>query len=236
MKKIIAMSLSLILMAGVITGCGAEPGEKATLKQLESDYGGERFEIDGNTVHSLDRDLEFTYSYEWESGGPEIWPDVKLPLGGKYNLNTTYRSAVYNYWNDEYRNVIEKYGFADVDYGPDGDDEDECMPSLVYIFIEDGASDKELEKVESLLFDLRGICRDEDDFHDSDHIEGLVYCVHIWYIDSEAEEYRDAGDILIDSDTKDKDLRIDNFRAKGTYKNDPRTAPLDNGKAKVYVK
>ena len=37
MKKIIAMSLSLILMAGVITGCGAEPGEKATLKQLETD-------------------------------------------------------------------------------------------------------------------------------------------------------------------------------------------------------
>ena len=53
--------MSLILMAGVITGCSGEPGKKETMELLDRIYGGERFELDGNLVRSRDRDIEFYY-------------------------------------------------------------------------------------------------------------------------------------------------------------------------------
>lgn len=85
MKKIIAMSMSLVLMAGIFTGCSREPGKKDTLRRLEDVCGGENIEIvnDGR-ARSLDRDLEFTYRYDWE--GTPIWPDINM--GGKYHLDT----------------------------------------------------------------------------------------------------------------------------------------------------
>ena len=154
MKKIIAMSMSLVLTAGIFTGCSREPGKKDTLRRLEDVCGGENIEIvyDGR-ARSLDRDLEFTYSYDWE--GTPIWPDIDLSLGGKYILESDYDYAVHKYWNDEYRRCIEKYNFAEVDYGRDADEEIFLSPNAVYIYIEDGASEEDLKNVESLLLDLR---------------------------------------------------------------------------------
>ena len=235
MKKIIAMSMSLILLAGVITGCGKkEPGEKETLRRLENMYG-ECFEINGYKVSSLNRDLEFTYRYDFE--GTPIWPDIDIKTGGKYVLYSDYRLAVWKYWNDEYRASIEKYNFAEVDYGEDGDDEDKCRPNLVYIFIDVDASPEELAKVESLMADLRNICREEDEFHDlGDYDDKISYIVNIWYIDDEAEEYERTAGIVIHSDTEDSKLRLENLKRTGMADSDPRKPPLDSGKAKVYVK
>jgi len=96
MEKIIRTGLSLIMTALLITGCqSAEPGKKETLERLEEMCGGESFEINGSTVYSSDRDLEFTYWYEWE--GTAIWPDIDISLGGKYVLYSSYGNAVSNY-------------------------------------------------------------------------------------------------------------------------------------------
>ena len=122
MKKIIAISMSLVLMAGILTGCGGKPGKKETLERLEDQWGGENIEIVSNGLaRSLDRDLEFTYSYDWE--GTPIWPDIDLNLGGKYILESDYSYVTHKYWNDEYRRCIEKYNFAEVDYGREADEE-----------------------------------------------------------------------------------------------------------------
>ena len=234
MKKIIAMSMSLVMTTCIFTGCGGKPGKKETLERLENQCGGESIEIvDGNLARSLERDLEFTYSYVWE--GTPIWPDIDINLGGKYHLETGYNNAVHKYWNDEYRRCIEKNGFADVDYGKDGDNEIFCYPNLVYIFIEDGASSEDLEKVESLLSDLREICREEEEFHDSDCADEFGYLAYIWYIDSEAGEYQKTNGVWIAADTKDQYLQLDNIRIANTERSDPRDTPLSGGKAKIFV-
>lgn len=234
MKKIIAMSMSLVLMAGIFTGCSREPDKKETLRRLEDVCGGENIEIvyDGR-ARSLDRDLEFTYSYDWE--GTPIWPDININMGGKYHLDTEYYNAVHNYWNDEYRRCIGKYNFADVDYGADGDDEDKCCPSLVYIFIEDGASEEDLKKVDSLLLDLREICREEDEFHSWDYYNEFSYLVYVWYIDSDAGVYQKANGIVIEKDTEDQRLQLDNVRIAHTDSSDPRVEEYGFGRAKIYV-
>ena len=233
MKKSIAISMSLILTAGIVTGCSGKPGKKETRERLERLCGGENIEIDGEMVRSLDRDLEFSYWYEWE--GTPIWPDIDIHLGGKYYLRTTYGRAVHEYWNDEYRSCIEKYDFYDVDYGEDGEDEDKCYPNLVYIFIENGATSEDLGKVESLLSDLREICREEEEFHTSDCTEKFKYLVYVWYIDSDAGEYKKTNGIVIEADTKDKSLQLDNIRIASTDKSDPRKTPLSNGNSKIFV-
>ncbi|MBP5491662.1 MAG: hypothetical protein J6Y08_02335 [Clostridiales bacterium] len=233
MKKIIAISTSLILTAGIVTGCSGKPGKKETRERLERLCGGENIEIDGEMVRSLDRDLEFSYWYEWE--GTPIWPDIDIPLGGNYYLRSDYGMAINAYWNDEYRSCIEKYDFYIVDYGKDGEDEDNCHPNLLYIFIEDGASSEDLEKVESLLRDLREICREEEEFHTSEWKEGFKYLAYIWYIDSDTKEYQKSNGVVIKADTKDKDLQLDNIRIASTDKSDPRKPPLSNGNAKIYV-
>ena len=234
MKKIIAMSMSLVLTASILTGCGGKPGKKETLERLEDQWGGENIEIVSNGLaRSLDRDLEFTYSYDWE--GTPIWPDIDINLGGKYILNSDYSYVTHKYWNDEYRRCIDKYNFADVDYGRDADKEIFLSPNLVYIFIEDGASEEDLKNVESLLLDLREICREEDDFHSWDCSEEFSYIVYIWYIDSDAEVYQKTESIRITADTKDKSLQLDNVRITGTDSSDPRDTELSSGKAKIYV-
>ena len=234
MKKIIAMSMSLIMMAGLVTGCSGEPGKKETMKHLETLCGGEDVEVEDHLVRSLDRDLEFSYWYEWE--GTAIWPDIEIHLGGKYYFRSSYGTSLHNYWNDEYRACIEKYDFADVDYGKDGKDEDLCSPNLVYIFIEDEASPEDIAKVESLFLDLREICRDEEEFHDYDWTEGYYYLVYIWYIDPETGESHKTDGIMIKADTKDDKLKLDNIRIlDNTYKSDQTTQPLQHGNAKIFV-
>ena len=234
MKKIIAISMSIVMTACIFTGCGGKPGKKETLERLESHCGGENIEIvDRNFARSLDRDLEFTYSYNWE--GTPIWPDIDINLGGEYHLDTSYNNAVHGYWNDEYRRCIEKHDFADVDYGRNGDDENRCCPNLVYIFIEDGASSEDLEKVELLFSDLREICIEEEEFHDSDCAKEFGYLAYIWYINSEAGEYQKTKGIWITADTKDEYLQLDNVRIESTERSDPRKTPLSNGNALIFV-
>ena len=232
MKKIIAFGMSLILIAGVFAGCKKQPNDKQTAKLLEEKYGGERFEVSGGNASSLDRDLEFEVWYDKD--GMDIWPDVEI--GGDYNLYSSYRSAVCSYWNDEYRKCIDKYDFAEVDYGMDGDDEDACAPNLVYIFIDNDASSEARDDVESLLKDLREICREEEDFHDSDHYEAHCYMVYIWYVDSIADEYLKSDGLRIEADTKDKELRLDNIDVDHKDNSDPRRNSLSNGNAMIYVK
>lgn len=234
MKKIIAMGMSLVLMAGIFTGCSREPDKKDTLRRLEDVCGGENIEIvyDGR-ARSLDRDLEFTYSYDWE--GTPIWPDIDLNLGGKYILESDYDYAVHKYWNDEYRRCIEKYNFAEVDYGRDADEEIFLSPNAVYIYIEDGASEEDLKNVESLLLDLREICREEEDFHSWDCSQEFGYLAYIWFIDSDAEVYQKTEGIWIAADTKDQYLQLDNVRIMDTESRDPRDEEYSSGKAKIYV-
>ena len=233
MKKIIAMSMSLILMAGVITGCSGEPGKKETLELLDRIYGGERFELDGNLVRSRDRDIEFYYWYDYE--GTPIWPDIDIELGGKYILKSTYFDSVHQYWNDEYRAAIEKYDFRFVDYGEDGDDEERCCPDYVYIIIEDGASPEELAKVESLLSDLREICRDEEEFHDSDYSEEYGYFGFIWYVNGDTGEYQKTFAFRIEADTRDERLKLENISINDMDKSDPHDMLHNNGIAMIYV-
>lgn len=234
MKKIIAMGMSLVLTTSLLTGCGGKPDKKETLDRLEDICGGENLEIVSNGfARSLDRDLEFTYSYDWE--GTAIWPDIDINLGGKYILDTDYNYAVHKYWNDEYRRCIEKYGFADVDYGRDGDKEIFLSPNTVFIYIEDGASEEDLKKVESLLLDLREICREEEDFHSWDCSEEFIYLAYIWYIDSDAEVYQKTDGILIEADTKDQYLQLDNVRIRSTESSDSRDEEYSGGKAKIFV-
>ena len=109
------------------------------------------------------------------------------------------------------------------------------MPNLVYIFIEDGASREDLKNVESLLSDLREICRKEEEFHDSECDSKFVYLANIWYIDSEAEEYQRTASTRIEADTEDSELLLENIRKTVTDKADPRETTLNNGKAKIYV-
>ena len=234
MKKIIAMSMSLVLTAGILTGCGGKPGKKETLERLEDQCGGENIEIVSNGLaRSLDRDLEFSYSYNWE--GAPIWPDIDLNLGGKYILESDYDYAVHKYWNDEYRRCIEKYNFAEVDYGRDADEEIFLSPNAVYIYIEDGASEEDLKNVESLLLDLREICREEEDFHSWDCSQEFGYLAYIWFIDSDAEVYQKTEGIWIAADTKDQYLQLDNVRIRDTESRDPRDEEYGSGKAKIYV-
>ena len=234
-KKIIVMSMSLILMACIFTGCsGGKPDKQETIERLKSHCGGENIEVvDGNLARSLDRDLEFTYSYKWE--GTPIWPDIDINLGGKYHLETNYNNNLHKYWNNEYRRCIEKYNFADVDYGEDAEKEIFCFPNLVYVFIEQGASSEDLEKVESLLSDLREICKKESEFHDSKCAQEFAYVAYVWYIDSEAGVYQKTESIRITAKTKDEHLQLDNIKIAGADKSDPRDVPLGNGKAKIYV-
>ena len=230
MRKIIAIGMSLILITGALTGCKKQPSDKETAKRLQEMYGGERFEVSGGRASSRDRDLEFEVWYDKE--GAAIWPDIEI--GGDYYLYSSYGSAVCNYWNDEYRKCIDKYGFAEVDYGKDGEDEDTCTPNLVYIFIDSEASSESLDDVESLLKDLREICRMEDDFHDSGK-STYYYVAYIWFIDSNEEQYLKNSGIRIESDTKDKELRFDDMDDYHEEKSDPRKTPLSNGNAKIYV-
>ena len=230
MRKIIAIGMSFILLTGALTGCKKMPGDKETAKRLQEMYGGERFEVSGGNASSLDRDLEFEVWYNKD--GADIWPDIEI--GGDYALYSSYSGAVCHYWNDEYRECIEKYGFSEVDYGEDGEDEDACQPNLVYIFIEEGASSQSLDDVESLLKDLREICRKEDDFHDSGS-GTLRYIAYIWFIDSSEEKYLKNSGIRIESDTKDNELRFDDMDDYHEEKTDPRKPPLSGGNAKIYV-
>lgn len=232
-KKLVATGLSLILAAGIVTGCSGEPGKKETRETLERLYGGESFEVDDGMAYSLDRDLEFSYYYDWE--GTPIWPDIDINLGGKYIIKTTYNEAVHHYWNKKYRKCIKKYDFEDVDYGTDGKDKDKCSPNMVYIFIEDGASEEDLENVESLLLDLRDICEDEEEFHSSKCSEMYSYVVYIWYIDDEAEEYQKTTTVKVKANTPDKHLKLDNIKIATTEKSDPRDNPLSHGNAMIFV-
>lgn len=230
MRKIIAIGMSLVLITGALTGCKKQPGDKETAKRLEEMYGGERFEVSGGNASSLDRDLEFEVWYDKD--GADIWPDIEI--GGDYVLYSSYDSAVWHYWNDEYRKCIEKYGFAEVDYGQDGEDEDSCAPNLVYIFIDSDASSESLDDVESLLMDLREICRMEDDFHDAGQGSNR-YIAYIWFIDSDEETFLKNSGIRIESDTKDKELRFDNMDDFHEVQADSRQTPLSGGNAKIYV-
>ena len=233
-KKILTISMSLILMASILMGCGGKPGKKETSERLKSHCGGENIEVvDGNFARSLDRDLEFTYWYKWE--GTPIWPDIDIHLGGEYHLETGYNTEVHHYWNDEYRRCIDKCNFASVDYGKDAENENFCYPNLVYVFIEQGASSEDLEKVESLLSDLREICKKEGEFHDSKCAQEFAYVAYVWYIDSEAGVYQKTQGIRITAKTKDENLKLDHIKIESTDKSDPRDIPLANGKAKIYV-
>lgn len=231
MKKQIAAGLSLILTVGLLAGCAIKPGDAKTEKELEEMYA-EDFEVDGNSAWSLDRDLEF--EVWWDKDGYDIWPDIDMPFTGKYYIRDSYGGAVCQFWGSKYRKCIERYDFTKVDYGRDGDDEDKCFPSQVYIYIEKGASEEEPEDVVSLLSDLRDICKKEEKYHDGDHMDELKYLANIWFIDSESEEYLEAADIMITKDTKDKELDITKLETKKD-KYDPRRISQSNGNASIYV-
>jgi len=225
--------MCLIMVTGIFAGCSREPGDEETAKRLEERFGGERFEVSGRTAHSLDRELDFEVWYDKD--GTAIWPDIKITLGGDYILYSSYDSAVHGYWIDEYRKCIDGQNFKQVDYGKDGEDKANCTSNLVYVFVEEGASEEDIKKVESLLTGLRDICRKEAGYHDPDYKGSYSYLAYIWYIDSAAGIFRKTDGVKIYADTKDSDLQLGNVKIKSENSTDPRKTPLSNGNAMIFV-
>ena len=122
-----------------------------------------------------------------------------------------------------------------MDYGEDGDDEERCCPDYVYIIIEDGASPEDLAKVESLLSDLREICRDEEEFHDFDYSEEYGYFGFIWYVNGDTGEYQKSFAFRIEADTRDERLKLENISINDMDKSDPHDMLHNNGIAMIYV-
>lgn len=235
MKKLLSVSMSVIFALGMLAGCShkSPPGDSEKVKELEKRYA-EHFEVRGDRVCSLDRDLDFEAWYR-ESGEAVFWPDIEIP-NGKFILSDSYISAVRKFWNDEYRKCIEQYDFDKVDYGTDGDNKEKCAPSLLYVFIEDGASSEKIEDFESLLSDIKEICKKEEKYHtSSDHLQKLHYFVRVFYIDVENGKYRQADDKDITEDISDSELKLSQFPADRDVKRDPRDTVRSNGNAGIYI-
>ena len=230
MKKLFALCMSFCLAAGVLCGCSGEPGKAETMERLESICGGENIEIEDHLVRSLDRDLEFSYWYDWK--GESIWPDIGIKLGGKYILDSTYMVDVHGYWYEEYRKAVASYGFDYVYY----EETEYRSPDQAYVYVEDSASPEEVMKVESLLFDLREICREEEKFHSSKCAEDFAYYVSIWYIDNEAGTYTKTAPVIIKADTRDDELKVADLELMGDEPADPRNKDLTDGSAKIFVR
>ena len=222
MKKVMAVSLSLVLLLGTITGCHHKaPDEKETRERVEEIVCGEDFKLKGGddgyyTAYSKDRDLEF--EVWWAEDGNAILPDIKIP-NGEYYIHSSYGKAVLHFWFDEYQRCIDQYGFYNVDYGPDADagtetdidspyDSDYCCPSTVWIYMDEDSEPEDIEKVESLMRDLRDICEKEEEYHTSDY--NMEYSVYLCYRVG-VKEYKQSSYFKISKDSKDRELTVDNF-------------------------
>ena len=213
MKRAIALSLSLVLLLGIVTGCSHKaPGEKETSKRIEEIVCGEDFKLKGGddghyTVYSKDRDLEF--EAWWDESGIAIWPDIEIP-DGEFHIYTSYGKAVLHYWFDEYQRCIDQYGFYNVDYGPDAgrNNNDDCCPNVVWIYMDENSDPEDIEKVESLMRDLRDICKQEEEYHTSDY--DLEYTVYLCYRVGD-KEFKQSSYFTISKESKDRELTVDNF-------------------------
>ena len=222
MKKVIAFCLSLVLLLGTITGCqlNSYPDEKETRESVKEIVSGESFKLqagdssDYYTVYSKDRDLEF--EVQWTKGRDNIFFGISKP-NGKFVLVNDYGKVVHHYWFDEYRRCIDQYGFYNVNYGYDIDtkakidnpkDPDYCYPGAVWIYMDENSNQEDIEKVESLLRDLRDICKKEDKYHTSVYHFG--YSVYLCYRLGE-QEYKQSGSFKITKDLTDEELKLDNF-------------------------
>lgn len=210
MKKVIAVSLSLVLMLGIVTGCNKKaPDKNETQERVERLVRGEDFKLKGGddgyyTVYSKDRDLEF--KVWWSASRDYVLPNFYI-TNGEYDFNNDYDDAIHNFWNDEYRKCIDQYGFNDVDYGHDADDN--CSPKTVWIYMNTDSDPEDIEKVESLLRDIRDICKKENEYHTSDF--DFTYSAYLVYRVGE-KEYQQADFFKINKDLTDSELKLDNFK------------------------
>lgn len=223
MKKVIAVCLSLVLLIGTFTGCQKSyPDEKETRDNVKDIVCGESFKLEGDsdhyTVHSKDRDLEF--DVWWAKGWDDITYGIRIP-NGEFDITNNYDTVVHHFWFDEYCRCIDRYGFYNVNYGYDieskaridsPEDPDYCSPASVWIYMDEDSDPEDIKKIESLMRDLRDICRKEDEYHTSD--TRFYYSVYLTYKVGE-KEFMQSDSFKISKDSADEELKVDNFEFSG---------------------
>ena len=227
--KKLSIFLSAFIILSLLTGCSHTPpsdGEK--MQQLEEHVAGERVTFNGDNARSLDRDLQFQVF--WEESETTIGPGIPVK-SGVFQFYTNYREAVHGFWNEEFRERIDKYHFDRVDYGSAVGTN--CTPIVVNIYIDEDASEESRLKVESLLKDLRKICEKEAEYHTSDY--PFDYIIHLYYTKKGSDEVKKTETLYLDKDSTDDELKLDSFTLTGEVVYESEHLPLANGNALIEI-
>ena len=228
MKKWIVLLLS-IMTTCLLLGCAhTPPGAAETQAKVDDLVGGENVTLQGEVVTCLDRDMKFRVY--WEESEDSVF-GVKYK-SGVFQFYTDYNEKTHAFWNEEYHKAIDKYQFALVDYGMSKGPE--CHPSVVRIYIESEAPEKERHKVEGLLRDLRDICIMEDAYHTNNSYL-FYYNVHLYYSDSVSGNFLGTGKTTITKDSTDDELKLDNIAPDPSTSPRNDTIPMSNGNALIMV-
>jgi hypothetical protein len=225
-KKFIILTLATL--TALLVGCTKTPDDSEKIQRVENIVCGERFTMNGDDVSSLDRDLHF--SAYWSENRSDVALGVSVK-NGTFSFYTDYDSAVHGFWNEEYHKAIDRLHFDSVDYGSATGNF--CQPDVVYIYMDENASQKDKDKVEALCKDLRKICVMEDAYHTSSTV--FRYAVHVYYTTKDSDECRQLERIRITSDATDDELKLDNHSLTGVVNHEKIHTPLANGNALIVI-
>ncbi|MBO4688593.1 MAG: hypothetical protein J5636_08780 [Clostridiales bacterium] len=211
MKRTTISSLILVFSV-LLCSCGPSYASKnEILKYARSEAKGENLEIEREIkehtymIRSLDRDLQFTASTH---AGELSCDGSSFGYSGEYYIHTDYYDAIYRYWYEETRALLEEDGFDWVRF-----DRNEDSARTFTFYIDADVPQEDLEKIEEFMFGLREILKKEQEFHN----KNIDICYHVAihkHLDGDDEKayHRCAGNdgysTRITSETPDIELDI----------------------------
>lgn len=217
-NTVIRLIGAVCLAAFVLTGCFGTERHLGTHEELEQavaqKLAGEPFECLeddplGRTFRTTDRNIEFM-AY-WDNYAEDTWGN-EYPQSSQFKTN--YDRMVHEYWANDIEARLSECSFAEAVYNHV--DERYASNARIYfrdslsvcVFIDDDASEEQIEEVNAFLMFLRDLCICENEFHDGEYVMRFSLCVR--WVEPGSDVYYSISDggFDITSDTSDEEIDV----------------------------
>lgn len=196
--------MSLLGLATLISGCSGTNRYIGTQEDLEKcisqKLAGEAFVCSDKdplkrTYITTDREIEFTAYWDntiEDSYGRQYFQDSQFKCN--------YDIMVHDYWDDEINSKLQDYHFTEAINYPI-DDRYASSAKIYYydyksvsIYIDNNATDSQIDDINSFLLFLRDLCVRENAFHTNEY--AMKYNVSVNWINPDSDEYNSSLDYM----------------------------------------
>ena len=175
----------------------------------------------------------------WDNYAEDTWGNEYLQSS---QFKTNYDRMVHEYWANDIEARLSECSFAEAVYNH----VDERYASIariyfrdslsVCVYIDDDASEEQIEEVNAFLMFLRDLCICENEFHDGEYVMRFSLCVR--WVEPGSDVYYSISDggFDITSDTSDEEIDVRLYGRGEPDSSSPATTIRNGGAIGCYIR